>query len=98
VLPWKLLPVGAGWVPGLARRDGGMTSWTMTTDRPTRVVTYAHRPKRAPRKKAKAAAITVPAIVKAAPMKAQRKPWVGQEAPPDIKAFLTRMGVRPRDD
>jgi hypothetical protein len=33
---------------------------------PSRIVTYAHRPKRAPRKKAKAAAITGPAIVTAA--------------------------------
>jgi hypothetical protein len=31
----------------------------------TSIVTYAHRPKRAPRKKAKAAAITGPAIVTA---------------------------------
>ena len=73
----------------------------MTTDRSTRIVAYAHRPKRPPRKKAKAAAITaVPAIVMAAPTKARRKPWVddGQEAPPDIKAFFARMGVRARDD
>ena len=70
---------------------------TMTTDKP-RIVAYAHRPKRPPRKKAKAAAIAVPAIVKAA--KARRKPWVddGQEAPPEIKAFFARMGVRPRDE
>ena len=72
----------------------------MTTHRSTRIVAYAHRPKRPPRKKAKAAAITVPAIVKAAPTKARRKPWVddGQEATPEIKAFFARMGVHPPDE
>ena len=72
----------------------------MTTDRPTRIVAYAHRPKRPPRKKAKIAAITVPAIVKAAPTNARRKPWVddGQEASPEINAFFARMGVCPRDE
>ena len=32
----------------------------------THIVTYAHRPKRAPRKKAQAAVITGPAIVRSA--------------------------------
>jgi hypothetical protein len=38
----------------------------MATDKPRSIVTYVHRPKRPPRKKAQAAAITGPAIVTAA--------------------------------
>jgi hypothetical protein len=37
----------------------------MATDMPRSIVTYVHRPKRSPRKKAQAAAITGPAIVTA---------------------------------
>jgi hypothetical protein len=37
----------------------------MTTDKPRSIVTYVHRTKRPPRKKAQAAAITGPAIVTA---------------------------------
>jgi hypothetical protein len=37
----------------------------MATDKPRSIVTYVHRPKRPPRKKAQAAAITGPAIVTA---------------------------------
>ena len=35
----------------------------MATDKPRSIVTYVHRPKRPPRKKAQAATITGPAIV-----------------------------------
>jgi hypothetical protein len=37
----------------------------MSTDKPRSIVTYVHRTKRPPRKKAQAAAITGPAIVTA---------------------------------
>jgi hypothetical protein len=37
----------------------------MATDKPRSIVTYVHRPKRAPRKTAKAAVITGPTIVTA---------------------------------
>jgi hypothetical protein len=64
----------------------------------TRIVTYAHRPKRAPRKRAKAAAITGPAIVTAASKRhrGRRRPDDddGEEASPEIKAFFARM-MRP---
>jgi hypothetical protein len=43
----------------------------------TRIVTYARRPKRAPRKKAQAAAITGPAIVTAASKRTPRQVAVG---------------------
>jgi hypothetical protein len=60
----------------------------------TRIVTYAHRPKRAPRK-AKAAAITGPAIVSATSKRDRRREVDdGQEASPEIKAFFARM-MRP---
>jgi hypothetical protein len=61
-------------------RDGGMIiaspDQPMAPDRPRRIVAYAHRPRRPPRKKARAAAITVSAIVKTVPTTARRKPWV----------------------
>ena len=66
----------------------------------TRIVTSTYRPKRAPRKKAKAAAITGPAIVTAASKRdrtRRRKDATddGQvEASPEIKAFFARM-MRP---
>jgi hypothetical protein len=67
---------------------------------PSRIVTYAHRPKRAPRKKAQAAAITGPAIVIAASKRdrERRRETVddGQEASPEIKASFARM-MRPHD-
>jgi hypothetical protein len=65
----------------------------------SRIVTYVHRPKRPPRKKAQAAAITGLAIVAA---KSERDRAIrrreeaddGQEASPEIKAFFARM-MRP---
>ena len=64
----------------------------------TRIVTSTYRPKRAPRKKAKAAAITGPAIVTATNKRDRdrRREMVddGQEASPEIKAFFARM-MRP---
>jgi hypothetical protein len=71
----------------------------MATDKPRSIVTYAHRPKRPPRKpKAQAAAITGPAIVIAASKRdrERRRETVddGQEASPEIKAFFARM-MRP---
>jgi hypothetical protein len=65
----------------------------------TRIVTYAHRAKRPPRKKAQAAAITGPAIVTAtSKLDRDRRGEMaddGQEASPEIKAFFARM-MRPR--
>jgi hypothetical protein len=64
----------------------------------TRIVTYAHRPKRPPRKKANAATITGPAIVTADGKRdrGRCREMVddGQEASPEIKAFFARM-MRP---
>ena len=65
----------------------------------TRIVAYAHRPKRAPRKKAKAATITGPAIVTATSKRdreARNRPDADDdtEASPEIKAFFARM-MRP---
>jgi hypothetical protein len=73
----------------------------MTTDKSRSIVTYVHRPKRPPRKKAQAAAITGPAIVTAASKRVkaiQRREEAddGQEASPEIKAFFARM-MQPRD-
>jgi hypothetical protein len=59
------------------------------------IVTYAHRPKRAPRKKARA--VTGPAIVTANGKRdrdRRRDADDGQEASPEIKAFFARM-MRP---
>jgi hypothetical protein len=61
----------------------------------THIVTYAHRPKRAPRKKAQAAVITGPAIV--SKRDRDRRPKADDddtEASPEIKAFFARM-MRP---
>ena len=73
----------------------------MTTDKPRSIVTYAHRPKRPPRKKAKAAAITGPAIVTVTSKRdriIRRREEAaaddGTEASPEIKAFFARM-MRP---
>lgn len=64
----------------------------------TRIVTYAHRPKRTPRKKAKAAAITGPAIVSATSKRDRdRRQDVADddtETSPEVKAFFARM-MRP---
>jgi hypothetical protein len=65
------------------------------TERQAAIVTYAHRPKRAPRKKAKAAAITGPAIVTATSKRDRRREADDDtEASPEIKAFFARM-MRP---
>jgi hypothetical protein len=65
---------------------------------PSRIVTYAHRPKRPPRKKAQAAAITGPAIVTATSKRDRDRSREmvddGQGASPEIKAFFARI-VRP---
>jgi hypothetical protein len=70
----------------------------MGIDKPRSIVTYAHRPKRAPRKKAQAAAIPGPAIVAAASKRDRdrRREEADdcQEASPEIKAFFARM-MRP---
>jgi hypothetical protein len=71
----------------------------MATDKPRSIVTYVHRPKRPPRKKAQAAAITGPAIVTAVSkrdraIRRREQTDDGQEASPEIKAFFARM-MRP---
>jgi hypothetical protein len=71
----------------------------MTSDNPRSIVTYVHRPKRPPRKKAQAAAITGAAIVTAASkrdkaIRHREEADDGQEALPEIKAFFARM-MRP---
>jgi hypothetical protein len=71
----------------------------MATDQPCSIVTYVHRPKRPPRKKAQAAAITSPAIVIGASkrdraIRLSEEADDGQEASPEIKAFFARM-MRP---
>ena len=73
----------------------------MASDKPRSIVTYVHRPKRPPRKKVQAAAITGPAVVTAASNRdraIRRRDGAddGQEASPEIKAFFARM-IRPRD-
>ena len=45
----------------------------MTTDKPRSIVTHVHRPKRPPRKKAQATAITGPVIVTAASERTHRQ-------------------------
>jgi hypothetical protein len=58
----------------------------------SRIVTHVHRPKRAPRKKAKAAAITNPAIVTATSKRDRFRHREAAddntEASPEIKAFF----------
>jgi hypothetical protein len=70
----------------------------MATDKPRSIVTYVHRPKRPPRKKAQAAAITGPAIVTAASKRdraiQRREADDGQEVSSEVKAFFARM-MRP---
>jgi hypothetical protein len=71
----------------------------MATDKPRSIVTYVHRPKRPPRKKAQATAITGPAIVTSTSKRDRiiRRPKEaddGQEASPEIKASFARM-MRP---
>jgi hypothetical protein len=63
----------------------------------SRIVTHAYRPKRAPRKKAKAAAITGPAMVRATSKQdrdRRRDAADDTEASPEVKAFFARM-MRP---
>jgi hypothetical protein len=72
----------------------------MASDKPRSIVTYVHRPKRPPRKKAQAAAITGPAIVTAASkrdraIRRREETDDGQEASPEIKAFFARMTQPP---
>ena len=66
---------------------------------PSRIVTYAHRPKRTSReRKAQAVAITGPAIVTATKRgHGKTTAWVddGLETSPEIRAFFTRM-MRPQ--
>jgi hypothetical protein len=71
----------------------------MAPDKPRSIVTYVHRPKRPPRKKAQAAAISGPAIVTAASkrdraIRCREEVDDGHEASPEIKAFFARM-MRP---
>jgi hypothetical protein len=71
----------------------------MATDKPRSIVTYVHRLKRSPRKKAQATAITGPAVVTAASkreriIRRREEADDGQEASPEIKAFFARM-MRP---
>jgi hypothetical protein len=65
---------------------------------PTRIVTHAYRPKRAPRKMTKAAAITGPVIVTASSkrdtIRRREAADDDSEAPPEVKAFFVRM-MRP---
>ena len=64
---------------------------------PSRIVTYAHRPKRPPRKKAKAAAITGPAIVTVTSKQDRIRREAADdntEASPELKASFARM-MRP---
>jgi hypothetical protein len=67
---------------------------------PSRIVTYVHRPKRPPRKKAQAAAIAGPGIVTATSKRdraiRRRKEATddGTEASPKVKAFFAHM-MRP---
>jgi len=66
----------------------------MTTDRPTHIVTYAHRPKRAPRKpKAAAVAITVPRIVVTEQPKGRprQRPEPDPDGEASVRAFFKRM-------
>ena len=63
----------------------------------TRIVAYAHRPKRAQRKKAQGAVITGPAIVTATSKRDRDRRGEADddtEASPEIKAFFARM-MRP---
>ena len=61
----------------------------------SRIVTYVHRPKRPPRKKAQAAAITGPAIVTTTSKRRRcEEADDGQEASPEIKVFFARV-MRP---
>jgi hypothetical protein len=70
----------------------------MATDKPRSIVTYVHRPKRPPREKAQAAAITGPAIVTAKSKRdrARRRQDADDdtETSPEVKAFFARM-MRP---
>jgi hypothetical protein len=68
----------------------------MATDKPRSIVTYVHRPKRPPRRKAHAAAITGSAVVTAASkrdraIRRHEETDDSQEASPEIKAFFARM-------
>ena len=69
----------------------------MTTDRPTRIVIYAHRPKRAPRQKAQAAAIVLPRSIVVARSPKPGRPRLRPEPEPDpvaeasVRAFFERM-------
>ncbi|HXA21732.1 MAG TPA: hypothetical protein VNW90_05495 [Acetobacteraceae bacterium] len=71
----------------------------MATDKPRSIVTCVHRPKRPPREKARAVAITGPAIVTAASTRDRairccEETDADQKASPEIKAFFARM-MRP---
>ena len=85
-MTWDQSTVGAG-PAGVVPSISGPYMEPMRS----RIVTYAHRPKRPPRKKAKAAAINGPAVVSATSKRdrERRRETVddGQEASPEIKAF-----------
>jgi hypothetical protein len=83
--------------PAVERELPALTSSAM----PSRIVTYTHRYKRPPKRKAQAAAITGTAIVEAASKRdriiRRRKEAAAdddQEASPEIKALVARM-MRP---
>jgi hypothetical protein len=65
----------------------------------TRIITHAYRPKRAPRKKAKAAALTVPRIVNG-PTKGERARRREAEPPREVspEEDATGHGLPPADD
>jgi hypothetical protein len=62
---------------------------------PSRIVTYAHRPKRAPRKKAQAAAITGPTIVTATSKRTHRQ-VAGVVASDEQAIIVTAKNPHPR--
>jgi hypothetical protein len=66
----------------------------VTTDKPRSIVTYVHRPKRLPPKKAQAAAIVTVASKRDRAIRRREEPDDDQEASPEIKAFFARM-MRP---
>jgi hypothetical protein len=62
---------------------------------PSSIATYVHRPKRPPRKKAMAASIAAPVVVKTTtkPRGQRSVAWVddGQETSPEVKPLVAHM-------